>query len=130
MSKKIQASFLTSELAKLFDEYHSEVTAAMKEAVPEVSEKAKEQVKNNAPVGARKGKYKKGITVRKISESNTFIEYSIWAGKEGYRLSHLLEHGHLNANGTARTKAVPHFKFGEDYADQHLIPEIVKKLGG
>jgi len=130
MSDKIQASYLTVELRKLFDEYQSEVTAAMKEVVPEVSKKAKDQVKNNAPVGARKGKYKKGITVRKLSETNTFIEYSIWAGKEGYRLSHLLEHGHLKSNGTGRTRAVPHFKFGEEYADQHLVPEIIKKIGG
>lgn len=120
-----------SELSKLIAEYGEEVTEAMKEVVPKVTKKATEEVRSHAPVSntKRSGTYKKAITSTKKEETNTSIKYVIHAGNQA-GLSHLLENGHAKINGKGRTKAIPHFKYGEAYAKENLIPEIVKKIGG
>ena len=121
-----------SEMSKLLAEYGEEVTEAVKKAVPVVAKEATEEIRKHAPVSnnpKRSGKYKKAITLRRNEETNTSIKYVIWAGEEAH-LSHLLENGHAKVNGKGRTKAIPHFKYGETYANENLIPEIIKKIGG
>jgi hypothetical protein len=125
----VRADKFSEEMSKLLAEYGEQVTEAMKEAVPMVAKKATEEVRSHAPTGHR-GKYKKAIQTKKTDETNTSIKYVIWAGPTEFRLSHLLENGHAKINGKGRTKAIPHFKYGETYAKENLIPEIVKKIGG
>lgn len=118
-------------IQELLLEYGAQVTDAMKEAVPVVAKKATEEVRSHAPVSntKRSGTYKKAISLKKDSETNTSIKYIIHAGNQA-GLSHLLENGHAKVNGKGRTKAIPHFKYGQEYAKENLIPEIVKKIGG
>jgi len=124
----VRADKFSEEMSKLLAEYGEQVTEAMKEVVPTVAKKATEEVRSHAPTGHR-GKYKKAIESKKAHETNTSIKYVIHAGDQA-GLSHLLENGHAKVNGKGRTKSIPHFKYGEAYAKENLIPEIVKKIGG
>ena len=54
-----------------------------------------------------------------------------WHVKEPeYRLTHLLENGHLTRDGTHRTKAVKHIKYGRQIAEQVLDERLAGLWGG
>lgn len=54
-----------------------------------------------------------------------------WHVKEPeYRLTHLLENGHLTRDGTHRTKAVKHIKYGRQIAEQVLEEKLEGLWGG
>ena len=44
-----------------------------------------------------------------------------------YRLTHLLEYGHLTRDGTSRTKPVEHVKYGREIAEK-VLDEKLKGL--
>lgn len=122
----IEVSEFANEFNKILKDYGNEAVSAMKEAVPQVAKKARDEVKNHAPVGTRKRGYKKqGFVAKKTSETVATLEYEI--GANDYRLAHLLEHGHATVKG-GRTKAQPHFKYGDEYIENHLLKEIEEKL--
>lgn len=122
----IEVSEFANEFNEIINEYGNEAVSAMKEAVPQVAKKARDEVKNHAPVGTRKNGYKKqGFVAKKTSETVATLEYEV--GANDYRLAHLLEHGHATVKG-GRTKAQPHFKYGNDYIENHLLKEIEEKL--
>lgn len=123
---KLEVSKFADEFKEILQEYGDEATSAMKEAVPQVAKKARDEVKNHAPVGTRKKGYKKqGFKVQKTSETVATLQYEI--GANDYRLAHLLEHGHATVKG-GRTKPQPHFKYGDEYVEDNLLKEIEKKL--
>ena len=122
----IEVSEFANEFNEILKDYGNEAVSAMKEAVPQVAKKARDEVKNHAPVGTRKRGYKKqGFVAKKTSETVATLEYEI--GANDYRLAHLLEHGHATVKG-GRTKAQPHFKYGDEYIENHLLKEIEEKL--
>lgn len=125
---------LGSAIRELMEEYGVETRQRVSEVTKEVTKDAKNTVKKHANVESGKrfpyrvGKYKKSITFRMREEgySDTGVVYA--SGHE-YSLTHLLENGHKlwQAPGK-RTRAFPHWKYGEELAQQEFVPKMIKKL--
>ena len=86
-----------------------------------VADKGAKQLRQTSP--KRTGKYAKswGVT-REDSSFGENAKYIIH-NKKHYRVAHLLEHGHVMANGK-RTKAIPHIK----PVEEQVIREYEKKV--
>lgn len=131
MTKKIKADKLVKVMIDALETYSDEVIEATKKSVDEVASETVPIIKNHAPVGKgrRKGKYKRSISVRTVYESLTEKRNVIYASDKEYRLTHLLENGHAKVNG-GRTRAFPHWKYGDEYIKKELPKRIQKKIGG
>lgn len=126
MVKKINPNDLTLTISAMLSEYADDVVEDVKEAVDDVAKEAQKIVKSKAPV--KTGKYKRSIKVRTSYESLTELRKTIYSnGNSG--LTHLLENGHAKVNG-GRTRAFPHWKYGDEYIKKELPKRIQKKIGG
>lgn len=119
---------LPKEIRKILKEYSKDTRYKVSDAVVEVAKESRKLVKDKAPVGRRKGKYKRAIRVRKEEQMES-TSAQIYAGNHEYSLTHLLEHGHKLWNRPSKpTKAFVHWKTGEEYAKKELPKRIIEKL--
>lgn len=115
MAKSIKLEDLVKEINATFNQYSEEVIEAVDEATWESANKAKNQVINEIEnVGIKSKKYKKAISAQtqKVGRIGTKTGI-VYVKAPHYRLSHLLEKGHVikNQYGTYhRTKARPHWE--------------------
>ena len=94
---------LGAEIAQAISTYTEEVQKAIEEEIDTTANKVKDEIKAKSPVLT--GSYKKGWAVKKESSKGTVKR--IVYNKTDYQLTHLLEHGHVNRDGT-RTHGKAH----------------------
>ena len=109
------------EIAKMLTEYEAAIVKNVDASGKAVADKGAKQLRQTSP--KRTGKYAKswGVT-REDSSFGENAKYIIH-NKKHYRVAHLLEHGHVMANGK-RTKAIPHIK----PVEEQVIREYEKKV--
>jgi hypothetical protein len=122
------SSVKIDELADMISDYMSnysqEVTEGVKKAIDVVADEVNQEVKNHITFKERSGKYVKSFRV-KTSFEDAFNKRKTWYVANGqYRLTHLLENGHVLRQG-GRTEAFPHIKYGEELA-QKRMEELTK----
>lgn len=96
----------------------------------EVAEEQAEALKKTSPRRKRGGKYARSWAVKE--ENDGRVKRYIVHNKKHYRLTHLLEKGHVikNKYGTyGRTRAIPHIGKAEQDGIRKFERRIIDKLG-
>lgn len=102
---------LSKAIEKELTLYAEDATEKVKSSVKEVATSIRKDISQNAPKD--RGKYAKSWKTKKTAETGSSVTYTIYANKDGYRLAHLLEFGHVTRRG-GRTRAFPHIKPAEE----------------
>ena len=114
------------------ERYGSNAAEAAKTAVDKVAAGAEQEVKKHITFKQRTRKYVRAFRMT-TSHEGMWDRRKTWHVRSPhYRLTHLLENGHLSRDGTTRVKAYPHIVFGEQYVEENLertVAEYVKKAG-
>ena len=112
---------MADEIAKMLTEYETAIVKNVDTSGKAVADKGAKQLRQTSP--KRTGRYAESWGVTR--EEGAFGENAkyIIHNKKHYRVAHLLEHGHVMANGK-RTKAIPHIK----PVEEQVIREYEKKV--
>lgn len=122
-------------MESLLNEYGDEVYKCLDKCVDEVADEAKlklQNVSSFAPSGHPSGAYSKSWINEKLPVGK-FNTKQVVHNQEHYRLTHLLEKGHVIRNGTGRTFGrtgeYPHIAPVNDWANEELQRKVKQELG-
>ena len=135
MAKKTVKPFnLEASINEVLQEYGEKVYDVLKDAVDEVSDEAVQKlqsVSSFAPGGHPSGEYSKSWKKENVRVGRLAVKRVVH-NEEHYRLTHLLEKGHVTRNGTGRTcrptPAYPHIAPVNDWANEELPRRVKGKL--
>lgn len=117
MAKKVTVNNLQDAIKDILDEYSDQVYENLEEITQRIGKKGVEAVRNSSKEAFNGKVYASGwgMTV----EKNRLYTSVIIHNKKQAGLAHLLEHGHVKANGTGR--------YGQWDGVEHLLP-VEEKL--
>ena len=125
MSKKIKPENLADEILKTLIEYEEDIEDVVKKETDSMIKEAKQELKAVSPKNT--GAYASSWTIGTRKQGPH--KYSrVVHNKDHYRLTHLLEFGHMTRDGTSRTKAQPHIRPTEEKFKQKLLIGISKEI--
>ena len=122
----IRIDSLGTEIAKMMEEYASEVAADTKAEARAVAKETVKELKKTSPdgPGSRKGHYKDGWASKVESENAVSIGIRIY-NKKKPGLTHLLEKGHAKRGG-GRVEGIPHI----GPVEKQAVKDYEKRLKG
>ena len=128
--KKVQLIDLSAAIEQLIKEYGEDVYEVVGDSVEEVTEEATDKLKAvNHWANEGSGEYA-GSWVNDDKLKSRIHRTKVVHNEEHYRLTHLLEKGHVIRNGTqrtfGRTGKYPHIAPVNDWAGDEL-PKVFKK---
>jgi len=121
------ASAIVDELVN----YSEEITDNVKEAVNVVANECNQEIKKHIIFEQPSGDYVKAFRIKDTYQDRYGKVKTWFVSGDQYRLTHLLENGHLTRNGS-RTRAFEHIKYGEALAQARmaeLAEEAIEKAG-
>ena len=122
MPPTVSSGDLFAEINAQLEEYTEEVDEKLQGEIDSLSKEIVNLLKNHPNIPEKTGKYKKSFVVRTVAKGKGF-KRNVVANRK-YRLTHLLEDGHLTKNG-GRTRAFPHWKDAQEMAE--TLPERLEK---
>lgn len=130
MAQTIQASNLASEITKLLSTYNEAVTDEAKKVVDEISQGVMQEITNHITFnsGKKAPLYAKSFRLKTSFEDKRNKRNTWYVTNGKYRLTHLLEFGHYTRNGTTRTRAFPHVKYGQEYLDENFEKRLKEEI--
>ena len=131
--KRIKPIDLSATVEALLAEFGEEVYDAVNTSVDEVTEEATDKLRAiNHWANTGTGAYAGSWTNDKIRKSRVSTA-KVVHNEEHYRLTHLLENGHVIRNGTGRTFGrtgkYPHIAPVNDWANEELPKRFRRKMG-
>ena len=133
--KRIRPIDLSDTISEMLEEYGDQVYEVVGECIDEVSEEAADRLRAvNQFRRVASGAYAGSWTNEKLQSKPLVVTRAVH-NVEHYRLTHLLEKGHVVRNGTGRnngkqrTDAFPHIAPVNDWANKELVTLIERKLG-
>ncbi len=133
-SKKIKPIDFDKAIMDVLSQYGEQVNEVIGESIDSVSKQAVEKlqsVQTFAPNGNPTGAYSASWKSEEV-KTGRLSQKRVIHNQEHYRLTHLLEKGHVLKNGTGRTfgrvPAYPHIADANEYVAQELPKEIERRL--
>jgi len=110
------------EINALLKEYTEEIQEGISNKAVEIADECVNKLKKTkGTYTIRTGEYNKSWT-KNVTKGSNFVNVKIH-NKKHYRLTHLLENGHITRNGK-RTKAFPHIAPVDDYGSKKYKKEV------
>lgn len=132
--RRIKPIQLESTIKEILSEYGDEVYEVLDDCVNEVAEEAADklkQVDHFAPGGHPTGAYSKSWKNEK-QPTGRLTTKQVVHNLEHYRLTHLLEKGHVIRNGTGRTFGrtgkYPHIAPVDEWANAELPAKVEREI--
>lgn len=132
MSNNITPDELTAQLMDCCREYTDDVVQKVDAGIERIGAEAAEELRTTSPVykGRNKdmipGAYRRSWT-HVVEKSRGTINVTVHAKGKHYRLTHLLENGHLTRDGTMRSKAIPHISIANENA-QKKVNKLLEEI--
>lgn len=129
-SRIVGVDGILSTYEAIMAEYGEDCKKVITECAKEVGKEAADRLKQTSP--SRSGAYAKSWAMSVLPQAKSKVHVVVH-NMDRYRLTHLLENGHVSRNGTGRTfgfvEARPHIAPVEDWAAEKM-PELVKERLG
>lgn len=131
-AKKIPPEQLGRTLYEMLTEWEETQEKEFVKAIDEAADACNDTIKQYAPVGKgkRAGTYRNSFVIDRAWQARHHYAAEWHAKEPEYRLTHLLENGHLTRDGTSRTKAIKHIKYGRQIAERVLEEKLAGLWGG
>ena len=133
-SRKIKPLDFDKAIKDVLEQYGDQVAEVVGDSIITVADKATKKlqgVQTFAPNGNPTGAYSKSWEAEEVKTGRLSVKRIIH-NKEHYRLTHLLEKGHVSRNGTGRTfghvPAYPHIEPVNEYVYEELPKEVERRL--
>lgn len=134
---EIEAKNFERDFMKLIKEIGIEAKEIVAEETEKLIDIGYVNVKKYSPI--RKSKrpkkdrlmpYSKSWKKQKLKINDKFILGRAYLGTKKYKISHLLEFGHVDRSGRGRVKAIPHIRKVELALRETLRKNVEKRLNG
>lgn len=119
------AKNFTKEIADALSEYADLSSDLMKETIDKVAKETVKELKATSP--KRTGTYAKSWKQKTLNSTPLSLDKIVYAGKPGYRITHLLEKGHAKRGG-GRVPGYPHIAKAERNAQDKIMQALKRKL--
>lgn len=132
MSDIISPDDLAGILAEHCKKYTDEVVKKIEDGIEKIGNEVVKDVKELSPEydgsskKISKGAYRRSWTCS-IKKDRGKITATIHVRGKHYRLTHLLENGHLNRDGTTRSREFPHISIANEHA-QEKVNKLLEDL--
>lgn len=132
MSDIISLDDLAGALAGYCREYTEEITEKIEAGIENIGMEAVREVKDLSPISdgsdksIPKGAYRRHFDIE-IDRWRGQVKATVYVKGKHYRLTHLLENGHLNRDGTTRSKEFPHISIANKHA-QKKVEKLLEDL--
>lgn len=132
MSARVTPNGLAKEILKELNQYTENVSEAVDEAVVDIAKESQRKLKAVRSVEGSNvwRKYPNGWTIKSKKRKGK-REETVWNQRQ-YRLTHLLEHGHVIKNGTGRTygrtRSFVHIGPINDEAQEKLLKAVQEAI--
>ncbi len=123
MSNSISPDKLVEALIDYCKGFTEEIREKVGDDIEEIGKETVSEVRELSPVyegdnkNTPRGAYRRNWDYI-IEKSRGTINVIVHVKGKHYRLTHLLEHGHLNRDGTTRSKAIPHISIAQEHANK------------
>ena len=125
MSTNVDVAAVYTTIAGALADYGDEIKQGLAQDVEATGKECLKLVKQYSP--KRTGAYRKGWRVKKFVDSRNQVSMTVY-NKPHYRLTHLLEDGHLNRDGS-RTEGKPHIEPAAQAAEAILMKKVELTIG-
>lgn len=128
MAKKVQVNDFANEITKMLTEYTDEVTEIARGVVEKVAQGCADEIRNH--IAWKDKKYSKSFDLKTTFDDKRNLRKTWYVKSPHYRLTHLLEFGHVTNYKTGkygkqqRTKRYPHVQYGDKFVADNLEREM------
>ena len=122
--QKVQVDELANEVMRLLTQYSDEISEKCKDVVEEVAKEVSNEIRAHCNFKGT-GKYINNFKLTTSYEDSRNKRITWHVKSPHYRLTHLLEFGHITRSG-GRTRVFPHVRFGDEYV-KTTLPKKIKE---
>lgn len=131
-NQTVKLDGLTDAINAAISQYSDDLIRDMPEVVKEAAQETVKELKSKAGSLFKGTKYNKSFKTKKQTGPNGITTYTVYSTE--YRLTHLLEHGHVIKNQTGKvygmTAARPHWQPAEEVGIQTLEEKLSETAKG